>query len=123
MLFFFYLGAINSICDLNMLNLHVFKNSFRFIHDILQLQLKPEIFFVMHVKFIYSKKAMKFEKISRLILTLLFNYFFVHPKFCFWFLVTFGDEVKKILRNLCLHFARQDEQDGKNRKENHATCY
>ena len=27
----------------------------------------------------------------------------------------------KILRNLCLHFARQDEQDGKKRKENHAT--
>ena len=27
----------------------------------------------------------------------------------------------KILRNLCLHFARQDGQDGKNWKENHAT--
>ena len=27
----------------------------------------------------------------------------------------------KILRNLCLHFARQDGQDGKNQKENHAT--
>ena len=27
----------------------------------------------------------------------------------------------KILRNLCLHFARQDGQDGKNRNENHAT--
>ena len=27
----------------------------------------------------------------------------------------------KILRNLCLHFARQDEQDRKKRKENHAT--
>ena len=27
----------------------------------------------------------------------------------------------KILRNLCLHFARQDGQDGKKRKENHAT--
>jgi hypothetical protein len=26
----------------------------------------------------------------------------------------------KILRNLCLHFARQDVQDGKKRKENHA---
>ena len=37
----------------------------------------------------------------------------------------FGNEVKyentKILRNLCLHFARQDGQDGKNWKENHAT--
>ena len=27
----------------------------------------------------------------------------------------------KILRNLCLHFARQNGQDGKNQKENHAT--
>ena len=27
----------------------------------------------------------------------------------------------KKLRNLCLHFARQDGQDGKKRKENHAT--
>ena len=27
----------------------------------------------------------------------------------------------KTLRNLCLHFARQDGQDGKNQKENHAT--
>ena len=42
----------------------------------------------------------------------------------FWFLVTFGGKVMtvlKILRNLCLHFARQDGQDGKNRKENHTT--
>ena len=30
-------------------------------------------------------------------------------------------ENTKILRNLCLHFARQDGQDGKNREENHAT--
>ena len=31
-------------------------------------------------------------------------------------------ENSKILGNLCLHFARQDgQQDGKNRKENHAT--
>ena len=29
----------------------------------------------------------------------------------FWFLVTFGSEVKKILCNLCLHFARQHGQD------------
>ena len=42
---------------------------------------------------------------------------FIHPIFLFWFLVTFGYEVMKILRNLCLHFARQDEQDGKNRKK------
>ena len=27
----------------------------------------------------------------------------------------------KILHNLCLHFARQDGQDRKKRKENHAT--
>ena len=46
---------------------------------------------------------------------------FVHPIFLFLFLVTFDDEVTKILRNLCLHFARQDEQDGKKRKENHST--
>ena len=41
----------------------------------------------------------------------------------FWFLVFghFWHEVTKILRNLCLHFARQDGQDGKNRKENHGT--
>ena len=41
--------------------------------------------------------------------------------FCFWFMVTFGNEVTKILRNLCLHFARQDGQDGKNGKKNQAT--
>ena len=50
---------------------------------------------------------------------------FVHPIFCFLFLVTFGDEVTKntkILHNLCLHFARQDGQDRKkNLKKNHAT--
>ena len=39
----------------------------------------------------------------------------------FWFLVTFDDKVTKLLRNLCLHFARQDGQDGKKWKENHAT--
>ena len=39
---------------------------------------------------------------------------FIHPIFRFWFLVTFGDEVMKISRNLCLHFARQDGQDRKN---------
>ena len=38
----------------------------------------------------------------------------------FSFLVTFVNKVTKILRNLCLHFARQDGQDGKkNQKENH----
>ena len=30
-------------------------------------------------------------------------------------------EDKKIFRNLCLHFARQDGQDEKKRNENHAT--
>ena len=30
-------------------------------------------------------------------------------------------EYTKILRNPCLHFARQDGQDGKKQKENHAT--
>ena len=33
----------------------------------------------------------------------------------FWFLVTFGNEVTKILHNLCLHFPRQDGK--KNRKK------
>ena len=37
------------------------------------------------------------------------------------FFVSFGDEVTKILRNLCLHFARQDGQDWKKWQENHAT--
>ena len=35
----------------------------------------------------------------------------------FVFLVTFGDELMKILLNICLHFAKQDGQDGKNRKK------
>ena len=40
----------------------------------------------------------------------------------FSFLVTFGNEVTKILHNLCLHFAWQDGHDGKKtQKENHAT--
>ena len=43
---------------------------------------------------------------------------FVHPIFGFW---SQSYENTKILRNLYLHFARQDEQDGKKRKENHAT--
>ena len=36
-------------------------------------------------------------------------------------MVTFGDEVMKILRNLYLHFARQDGQDRKKREENYTT--
>ena len=41
---------------------------------------------------------------------------FVDPIFRSWFFVTFGKgkENTKILRNLCLQFARQDGQDGKN---------
>jgi hypothetical protein len=35
----------------------------------------------------------------------------------FWFLVSFGNEVTKILCNLCLHFARQDGHGGKNGKK------
>ena len=45
---------------------------------------------------------------------------FAHPIFQFWFLVTFRDEVNKILTNLCLYFGRQDGHEGKKRKENHA---
>ena len=41
--------------------------------------------------------------------------------FHFSFLVTFGNENMKILRNLCLHFARQDGQVGKKLKENHSS--
>ena len=33
--------------------------------------------------------------------------------FRFRFLVTFGDKVTKVFRNLCLHFARQDGRNGK----------
>ena len=54
------------------------------------------------VKFIYTEKATKFAEISILVLTLLSC--FIHPIFHFWFLVTFGDKVTKILYNLCLHF-------------------
>ena len=62
---------------------------------------------------------------------------FVHPIYRFRFLVTFGNKVMKILRILCLHFARQDvnkeyviffyilqgkmDKAEKNRKENHTT--
>ena len=46
---------------------------------------------------------------------------FPFPIFCSSFLVTFANEVTKILCNLCLHFARQDGQDRKRQKENHRT--
>ena len=38
-----------------------------------------------------------------------------------FFVFAFWWRSYKILCNLCLHFARQDEQDGKKRKENHST--
>ena len=41
--------------------------------------------------------------------------------YSFLVLVTFCNEVIKTLRNLCLHFARQDGQDRKKWKESHAT--
>ena len=45
------------------------------------------------------------------------NHCFVHPIFHFWFLVTWrrSYENMKILRNLCLHSARQDRQDEQDR--------
>ena len=48
----------------------------------------------------------------------------MYPMFCsshFSFFVTFGDKLTEILCNLCLHFTRQDGQDGQKLKENHAT--
>ena len=42
--------------------------------------------------------------------------FFVFDHFWRW-----SYKNTKISHNLCLHFARQDEQEGENRKENHAT--
>ena len=50
---------------------------------------------------------------------------YVYPIFCLR--LVFGQfwrrsyEYTKILRNLCLHFVRQDGQDGKKRKESLAT--
>jgi hypothetical protein len=41
--------------------------------------------------------------------------------FSFLVFVTFGDEVTKILLNLCLHFARHDGQGGKKPGKNDAT--
>ena len=38
--------------------------------------------------------------------------------FHFWFLVTFGDEVTKVLLNLCLHFARQDGKNPEKKSHN-----
>ena len=49
---------------------------------------------------------------------------FCSSHFSFWVLGHFWQrsyENTKILCNLCLHLARQDGQDGKKLKENHAT--
>ena len=46
---------------------------------------------------------------------------FSSSHFSFPFLVTYFNEVTKILCNLCLHFPRQDGQDRKKWKENNAT--
>ena len=61
-------------------------------------------------KFI-RKLFQKFSKTEVVVLC------FVHPIFCFGVLVTFGDKVMKILRNLCLHFVRQNGQAGKTEKK------
>ena len=45
---------------------------------------------------------------------------FVHTIFRFWFLVSFGNKVTKILCDLCLHFARQYGQDRKKWNEKDA---
>ena len=71
----------------------------------------------MHVK-IKPKVIVAFQLVQQI-----FEFVFlcfVHPIFRFWFVVTFGDEVtkiQKILRNLRLHFARQDGQDRKKGKK------
>ena len=67
---------------------------------------------LLGAKFVYTSRAVRW---------FLCNKCFIHPIFCFWFLVTFGDKATKIFHNICLHFARQDGQDGKKQKENHTT--
>ena len=42
---------------------------------------------------------------------------FVHPIFRLWSLLTMKLQTYKILHNLCLHSARQNGQEGKNRKK------
>ena len=44
------------------------------------------------------------------------DYCFVHPIFGFWSLLATKLQSMKILSNLCLHFARQDGQDGQDWK-------
>ena len=54
-----------------------------------------------------------------------FDYCFFRSSHCLF--LVFGHfwqrsyENTKLRHNLCLHFARQDGQDGKNLKENHAS--
>ena len=43
---------------------------------------------------------------------------FVHSIFRFWFIATFDVKVTQILRNLYLHFVRQE---GRKKKKNHTT--
>ena len=56
------------------------------------------------------------EKMLSSIVIVIWHLFDILAKektFLNWSLVTFHDEVMKILRNLCLHFARQDGHDEK----------
>ena len=57
-----------------------------------------------------STMVYRSQKLTKLIRS---DFCFVHPIFRFWVLVTFGDEVTKILRNHCLHFARQNTKNQK----------
>ena len=53
---------------------------------------------------------------------MIINICFVHPKFRFWFLVIFGNEVTKIRKYfvvLSLFTFLQDGQEGKKQKEDH----
>ena len=56
------------------------------------------------------------RKVIRYIFPILY---FVHPIFCYRFLVTFGDQVTKIRK--ILRIASKDGQDGKKWNESHAT--
>ena len=60
-----------------------------------------------------ERSSDSFRPIHKLLRGVSVHLYLVHPIFRFWFWVTFADKVMKILRNLCLHFARQDGRDGK----------
>ena len=68
---------------------------------------------IKHVNF-HSKTKTVFPKILKEAT----NQCFVHSIFRFWFIATFDVKVTQILRNLYLHFVRQE---GRNWKENHTT--